>query len=66
MTEFKHKSIEVPFLDQTHKNFEKWEKLIREKQADLDKEVIREASDKLWSKGTIPGDGIDFIKGKKK
>lgn len=40
MTEFKHKSIEVPFLDQTHKNFEKWEELIREKQAEIDRLLV--------------------------
>jgi transcription termination factor NusB len=39
--DFKHQSIEVPFLDQTHKNFDKWVKLIEEKKAEIDRLLIQ-------------------------
>lgn len=41
MTEFKHQSIEVPFLDQTHENFDKWLKWVEEKRAEIDLLLIQ-------------------------
>jgi hypothetical protein len=41
MTEFKHQSIEVPVLDQTHENFDKWLKWVEEKRAEIDLLLIQ-------------------------
>ena len=39
MTEFKHRQIEVPFLDQTHANFDEWASLVKRMQAERDLEM---------------------------
>ena len=39
MTEFKHRHIEVPFLDQTHANFDEWASLVKRMQAERDLEM---------------------------
>jgi hypothetical protein len=41
MTDFKYQSIEVPSLDQTHKNFDKWAKWVEEKRAEIDRLLIQ-------------------------
>jgi hypothetical protein len=47
MTEFKHQSVEVPSLDQTYENFDKWLKWVAEKRAELDllhlQQMLRDA-----------------------
>jgi hypothetical protein len=50
MTDFKHQSLEVPYLDQTYENFDKWLKWVGEKRAEIDllhlQQMLREIEEK--------------------